>query len=232
MRLEHTAVAVIGLLFMVSGATAVVGGPEPGENEMAITSSPGSSASASKGVSPNGTEWSAETSMVNRSGNITEGRLDNISYSEEEYRVDFTGHIQAPTPCHVIEHDVQETGSGYILDVKTVHDELDDDSNETGRICAQQVTMIEYEGSFSTPDHFALEVRHNNETVQNLVHPGIDGGTPENPDLEQKGPLQRLVDWVSGLFSDPEVKTLDSEDVSTVKMEETSEGSYKIERSE
>ncbi|MFQ3275625.1 MAG: hypothetical protein ACI9SF_000779 [Candidatus Nanohaloarchaea archaeon] len=200
MRLKHTAVAVIGLLFMVSGATAVVGGPEPGENEMAITSNPGSSssASASKGVSPNGTEWSAETSMANRSGNITDGRLEDISYSDQEYRVEFTGYIQAPTPCHVINHEVYEDGSDYTLNVKTVHDELDEDSNESERVCAQQLTMIEYDGSFSSPEDFTLEVRHNNETVNTLEHPGLEQVDPvEEP---KTGFFQSLRNFFSGLF--------------------------------
>lgn len=196
MRLEHAAVTVIGLLFMVYGATAVVGGPEPGEDEMTIMGQgSGSSASASKGVSENGTQWTAEVSMVNRSGNVTENRLEGISYSGDEYKVEFTGHIQAPTPCHVIDHEIQEDGDDYILNVKTVNDELDNDSNESEGVCVQQVTMIEYDGSFSSPDRFTVEVRHNNETVNTLEHPGIDV-EPE----PKKGFMRSLKKFFSGLF--------------------------------
>jgi hypothetical protein len=153
MRLVHTAVIAIGLLFMVSGATAVVGGPEPSDGEMTIMGQGSSgSASASTSVNENGTEWRAETSMVNRSSNITEGRLEDIQYSQQDYSVDFTGHIQAPTPCHVIEHQVTESENGYVMDVKTRYDETDEESNETIQPCAQQLVMIEYDGSFSAPE--------------------------------------------------------------------------------
>ncbi|MFT4892873.1 MAG: hypothetical protein ACI8Z7_000661 [Candidatus Nanohaloarchaea archaeon] len=199
MRLVHTAVIAIGLLFMVSGATAVVGGPEPDDGEMAIMGQGTSaSASASTSVNENGTEWRAETSMVNRSSNITEGRLEGIQYSEEDYKVEFTGYIQAPTPCHVIEHSVEESGDSYTLNVETIHDETDEESNESIQPCAQVMTMIEYDGSFSAQEDFSLEVRHNNETVDTLEHPGLEQTEPvEEP---RTGFIQSLRNFFSGLF--------------------------------
>lgn len=173
----------------------MVGGPEPGEGEMAIMGhGSSSSASASTAVGENGTQWKAETSMVNRSGNITEGRLEDVSYSEDDYRVNFTGYIQAPTPCHVIDHDVEETEDGYILNVETVNDQTDEAGNST-RTCVQQLVMIEYDGSFSAKEDFSLEVRHNNETVETLQHPGIEKQKPG-----KKGFFRSLSRFFSSLF--------------------------------
>jgi len=198
MRLHHVSVLLLAALLMVSGATAIVGGPEPGEGEMAILSS-GSSASASTSIGENGTGWRSETSMVNRSSSITEPRLENVQFSEEDNTVAFNGHIVAPTPCHVIQHEVKETEDKYILNVRTVNDQLDSDSNESIQACAQVLTMIEYEGEFSNEDSFKLEVRHNNETIRTLNHPGI-GGEPAplpGPDTDLFSSLENLL---SGLF--------------------------------
>lgn len=199
MKLEHTAIVVIAVLFAVPGATAVVGGPEPGDGEMAITSHGSSSASASTSVGENGTEWKAETSMINRTGNITDQRLEDISYSGDEYKVEFVGHIEAPTPCHVINHEVDKLEDGYVLNVQTKHDQLDKDSNESGQMCAQQLTMIKYDGEFSAEEDFTVEVRHNNETVETLDHPGIDE-EPEPAPEPRTGFFGSLRSFFSGLF--------------------------------
>ncbi|PSH00261.1 MAG: hypothetical protein BRC28_00480 [Nanohaloarchaea archaeon SW_4_43_9] len=197
MKLHHLSVLLLAAFFMVSGATAVVGGPEPGEGEMAIMSS-GSSASASTTVGENGTEWRAETSMVNRTSSITKPRLENVQFSEENNTVTFTGHIVAPTPCHVIQHEVEESEDKYILNVKTVSD-LESNGNESIQACAQVLTMIEYEGEFSNKESFKLEVRHNNETIRTLSHPGIGGELTLLPgsDTELFDSLKKLF---SGLF--------------------------------
>jgi hypothetical protein len=219
MRLVHTAVIAIGLLFMVSGATAVVGGPEPSDGEMTIMGQGSSgSASASTSVNENGTEWRAETSMVNRSSNITEGRLEDIQYSQQDYSVDFTGHIQAPTPCHVIEHQVTESENGYVMDVKTRYDETDEESNETIQPCAQQLVMIEYDGSFSAPESFKLEVRHNNETVDTLYHPGIE----KKESTEARGPVDSVINWVKGLLGMKQTKVIQADEAQSTELDTSS----------
>lgn len=190
MRLGHVTVGLIGLLFMISGATAVVDGPEPDDGEMTIMDRGSSSATASSSVDSEGTDYRAETSMVNRSPNITDQRLENVSYSEDEYRVDFTGHIEASTPCHVIDHDVDETDEGFVLNVQTVKDDLDNQS----AACAQVMNMIEYEASFSNSEDFTVEVRHGNQTVQTLTHPGLDN------DQKKTGIIQSLRAFLSRFF--------------------------------
>ncbi|PSH01788.1 MAG: hypothetical protein BRC27_00905 [Nanohaloarchaea archaeon SW_10_44_10] len=197
MKLHYVSVLLLAAFFMVAGATAVVGGPETREGEMAIMSS-GSSASASTTVGENGTEWRAETSMVNRSSSITEPRLENVQFSEENNTVTFTGHIVAPTPCHVIQHEVEESEDKYILNVKTVND-LESNGNQSIQACAQVLTMIEYEGEFSNDEASTLEVQHKNETVRTLEHPGIDTEPVPKPETNT-GFFNSLRNFFSDLF--------------------------------
>lgn len=178
--------AAIALL--ISTSAAVIGGPEPGEGEMAITSS-GSSSSSSTAVGPNGTEWSSTVEMQGRNPNVTEGdRIGNISYSENE--TTFSGHIQAPTPCHVIDQQTEKLGDqSYRMNVHTMKD------NES-QICTQQVVMIEYEGSFEAEAPYSLEVQHNNQTVDTL-----ENTVEEEPAEKQNGGIfSSLFRWLGGLF--------------------------------
>lgn len=163
--MKKTILIAVFLLSIYSG-TAVVGGPEPEEGEMAITST-GSSASASTSVGPNGTEWEAQVSMLNSTQNISEDRLENIVYSKENHSVSFNGHITTPTPCHTIEHEVSETDEGYVMNVITEQQSQAAGKNETLN-CIQVMTMIEYEAEFSTGDDFKLDVRHDNQSVEVL----------------------------------------------------------------
>ena len=197
MKLHYVSVLLLAAFFMVAGATAVVGGPETREGEMAIMSS-GSSASASTTVRGNGTGWRAETSMVNRSSSITEPRLENVQFSEKDNSVAFNGHIVAPTPCHVIQHEVEESEDKYILNVKTVND-LESNGNQSIQACAQVLTMIEYEAEFSNEDSFKLEVRHNNETIRTLSHSGTgpESALLPGPDTDLFSSLNKIF---SGLF--------------------------------
>ncbi|MFB6208960.1 MAG: hypothetical protein ABEJ56_02360 [Candidatus Nanohaloarchaea archaeon] len=176
----------IALAFMVTSVSAVVGGPEPEDGEMAITGS-GSSASATTAVGPNGTEWKSSVKMRGRSPRTVNETLENVSFRNDSHEVEFSGNIEAPTPCHVIESEVNETGEGYVLNIKTVNEA--DLGN--GSACIQQIGMINYDASFSTGEDFSLEVRHNNETVRELEHPGM-----ENRD-KGKGIMERLKSLIS-----------------------------------
>lgn len=175
------AVFIVSILFLVGSAVAVVGQEDPEEGEMTITSAQ-SSASGSNSVTENGTEWSAEVSMKGESTENLGDAVLNPTYSEDEFkRVEFEGRIVAQTPCHVIEHKVQESGeNSYILDIQTA------DRNE-GEMCAQVVTGISYDASFETRDIFELEVRHNGETVETLEYP-------------ERSFYRRFVSWLRGLF--------------------------------
>lgn len=183
MKTEHLLIGLVTFAFLVPSATAVVGGPEADDGEMVIMGD--SSSSASQATGPNGTEWRAEVSMVNRTQTVEDERLENVRYGEENYTVEFDGFITAPTPCHTVGHDVSESNDGYVLDITTERD------NETGA-CTQVMTTIEYDGSFSTDEDFTLEVRHGNQTVDTLEHPGME--------KERKGLFSGFMNWLSGLF--------------------------------
>lgn len=176
----------VAMALLISTAAAVVGGPEPDEGEMAITSS-GSSASATSAVGPNGTKWSSSVKMAGRNPNITTGdRVEEISYSDNQ--TTFSGKIQAPTPCHVIDQETEELGEqSYRMNVQTVK------QNES-QVCAQQVVMIEYDGSFEAEAPYSLEIQHNNETVDNLENT-VDG--VEEP---SQGIFEKFFQWLGNLF--------------------------------
>lgn len=188
MKAEHILIGLVTFAFLIPSSAAVVGGPEADDGEMTITS--GSSSSASKAVGPNGTEWTTEVSMVNRTSNITQDRLENIEYGAENYTVDFTGYITAPTPCHVIDHEMEETEGGYVMNINT-------ERSSDSQACIEVLTMIKYDADFSTDEQFTLKVRHDNETVRTLEHPGMDSTEPEK---KRKGFFSGIMSWLSGLF--------------------------------
>lgn len=162
--MKKIAIALITALLLTSTVSAVVG-HNGTENGLSITS--GSSASASAGTSPNGTVYKASVSMEDRKQNNTAGRIQDITHGESN--VTFKGTIEAGTPCHVINHEVEEKNDSYTLNVKTVKEELDS-PNQSGQLCAQVVTGIEYSGEFQADPGFNLEVQHNGETVEKIKH--------------------------------------------------------------
>lgn len=181
-------VLAASILLVIGSAAAVVGQEEPDDGEMAITS--GQSASASSSVTQNGTEWRAEVSMTGNSTEDIEDAVLNPEYSENEFKiVNFEGRITAPTPCHVLEHEVNKTSeNSYILNVQTV--------DTSDGVCAQVVTGINYNASFETQDTFDLEVQHDGETVDTLEYPEED----TSEDGESDGIFQGFVTWLRGLF--------------------------------
>jgi len=185
-------ILLTAVLLFISTATAVVGGPEPDEGEMAIMSGGSSSASGSVAAGPNGTEWRATVEMAGRNPNSSAGdNVGNISYAGNQ--TTFTGQIQAPTPCHVLEQEVEKLdGQNYRINIQTVKDDLD---NETG-VCAQQVVMINYDGSFETGAPYKLEVQHNNQTVETLQNGEINEETKK----QNNGALSSFFNWLANLF--------------------------------
>lgn len=179
-------ILLVAMALLISTATAVVGGPEPDQGEMAIMSS-GSSASATSAVGPNGTEWSSSVKMAGRDSNITQGdRVETFAYSDNE--TSFTGYIQAPTPCHVIDQETEDLGDqNYKMNVQIVK------QNES-QVCTQQVVMIKYDGSFEAEAPYSLEIQHNNETVENLEN------TVDDANESKIGIFEKFFQWLGHLF--------------------------------
>jgi len=177
---------------LIFSASAVVGGPKPDEGELAITSS-GSTASGTTAVGPNSTSYSSTIEMAGRNPNISiEEEIENITYSEN--KVSFSSRIQAPTPCHVLEHKIEKVEEdSYRINVQTVKDQLDNQS-----VCAEQTLMIKYEGSFEAETPYTLEIRHNNQTVDTIEASDIAGPNPK--DTREKTLVSRVMDWIGNLF--------------------------------
>jgi len=153
--MKRTALLAATLFILISPALGVVGHNGTG-GDMSITS--GSSASATTSVGPNGTAYTAKVEMAGRSQNSTEDMITEESISSSN--IHFNGTIRANTPCHVIDNEVKETEDGYVLNIKTVKDGLD---NST---CVQVISGINYNAEFEAESGFNLEVQHNGETVK------------------------------------------------------------------
>jgi predicted small secreted protein len=183
--------ALTAALLLAASSTAAVVGHNGSGGDVSITGS--SSASSSTAVGPNGTEWTATVSMEDRQAVENQnGNIANVSYSGDDStgKASFTGEIVAGTPCHVINHEVKEEGDTYILNIKTVKDELDSD-----RMCAQVLTGISYDASFEADKPYTVEVQHNGETVGSLEQPKAEEKSPD-----KKGALRKLLNWLSSLF--------------------------------
>lgn len=181
-------ILLTALVLLISATTAVVGGPDPGEGEMAIMSS-GSSASATSAVGPNGTKWSSSIKMEGRNPNITGGdRVENVSRSENE--TTFSGYIQAPTPCHTIDQETEKVGDqSYRMNIQTVQE-------NQSQVCAQQVVMIKYEGSFEAETPYNLEIRHKNQTIDTLENTI----TVVGEEKDQGSVFDAFFKWLGSLF--------------------------------
>ena len=184
-------ISLLALVLLVSTATAVVGAPEPDEDEMAITST-GSSASSSTSVGPNGTEWTSSVEMRGRNPNVTDGdTVQNISNSSN--KTTFSGSIQAPTPCHVIDQETEEIGDQtYRLVIETE----DQNAENQSQVCTEQVVMIEYDAEFEARSPYSLEVKHNNETIETISN-SVGEKTVEEPD---RNLFNGLFQWLGNLF--------------------------------
>ena len=95
----------------------------------------------------------------------------------------FEGIIEAETPCHEAKPTIEEVDGTYVLDIETVQEQED-------RVCPMQIVMIEYEATFQPEnEEYELEVRHNNELVDEITYP--EQGTSN---------LEYVMNWFSNLF--------------------------------
>ncbi|MFB6190406.1 MAG: hypothetical protein ABEJ91_02430 [Candidatus Nanohaloarchaea archaeon] len=182
--------AVSAVLLLFASSTAAVVGHNNSGGDVSITGSSGASGSTAAG--PNGTEWTAKVSMVKRTQYINgTGRLGDVNRSgQESIRTSWTGWISAPTPCHVIDHEVKEKNGKYVINIKTVRDELDRD-----RACAQVISGIMYSASFEAGKPYTLEIRHDGETMDT-----INQEEQEPVHRDESGFISKLLNWLSRLF--------------------------------
>jgi hypothetical protein len=175
--------ALVLMAFSVSG---VVGNNASGD--VSITRSSGS-ASASQSVGPNGTEWKmnfseSSTVMMNQTTGINR-------YSYGENSVSLSGVVQTPQPCYTLNAEIEE-GDNYVLNVASERIETDEPT-----ACADVISYRAYNASFQDDEPFQLEVFHDGERVQTLVHPDYE---PEKPSTNESGFMNGFIRWFTGLF--------------------------------
>lgn len=152
--MKKIALTLITLMLTVS-ATAVVGGPEPGENQMAITSADSPS-------------YSSDFNVIN----VTQSNETGVTnHTWTDNTVNFQGVYAAPTPCHELGYEVEKNGNTFNFDVTSTQAE-----NTT---CAQVVTFKEYEASFTADQAYKLNVTHDGEQEDVFEHPKL-GKETEN----------------------------------------------------
>ena len=157
---------MVSLGLVIGSGTAVVGGPEPGDGEVAITGTGGSS-SATTSVNENGTQYHVEFSNVNSScmsGNMsTSFEFGDFQETERGLSVDFSGTVSTANPCTTIETNVSKKSEGvYSMEL------LEKSGNGT---CIECVGANEIEGSFATEGEYRLEVTNDGEELASTETP-------------------------------------------------------------
>lgn len=192
-------IIALTLIAFATSTTALVGNNASGDGPRIMAAAEdNNSISGPAAVKLDGTMWSAEVAMINRSANYTDNQVRDGSFSTANNTsiVEFGGLVQAGTPCHMIDSEVSESGNNsYRMDMRTVRNETD---NQT--MCIQQAVMINYTASFKAEEPFQLEVRHNNQTIRNLTHPEFENGTAPPEEPERRGLFEGFFDWMSNLF--------------------------------
>lgn len=184
------AVFSVAVLLFVGLGTAVVGGPNASDGEMAITS--GGSAEATTGVGPDGKIYRTSIETTESScltGNQSTGiRFGEFSESGNFTRIEFSGTVQTPNPCHEVTLDVSEESSNvYRVDIKEVS------RNGT---CVTCLGGISFEGYFEAKDDYRLEVFHEGD---NLFNKSTEGFSTEEP--ENTGFWRTMMQFLNSLFN-------------------------------
>lgn len=146
--MKKIALTLITLMLTVSAA-AVVGGPESGDDKMAITGAD----------SPT---YSSNFTVVN----VTQSNETGVTnHTWTDNTVDFQGVYKAPTPCHELSHEIEKNGNTFNFDITSTRPE-----NAT---CAEVITYKEYEASFTEDQAYSLNVTHDGEEVDVFDHPKL-----------------------------------------------------------
>lgn len=185
--MKKKALLSVTFILIAGASTAVVGGPNASEGELAITST-GSSASATTAVGPNGTEYETEFSVVNKSASANQTGVINSSFDGNQ--VNFTGVVKTPTPCYTVTHSVDRTSEGqYSFTVETEED------NGT---CTQVIAYHKYEASFTAEEPYQLTVNHGNSSVETLTHE--DYAKVVDDEVDNSGPIASFFNFLSNLL--------------------------------
>lgn len=98
-------------------------------------------------------------------------------YNEDEGTHIVAGEIDLPTPCHLLEHEVEMTGEG---DTQEAIIHFESRVEDTDEVCAQVITPQRFKVTFEAPEDVEISATHNGEdTTLNLVP------VPEGENLEE-----------------------------------------------
>ena len=187
----------LALISLIGLGTAVVGGPNASDNEVAITS--GSSASASTSVGPNGTEYSTSIENLNNScvtGDQSIG-LDFVGFQGDGNMTElsFEGTLETSNPCTELALEAEEVSeNSYRVEVV---------EKSTGRgPCVQCVGGAEVTGTFSAPGEYKVEFMKGNESLGVRETSGYEESQKgeETGGEKRRSGLHGLINWFSSLF--------------------------------
>ena len=181
--MKKTALTLITLSLIVSGS-AVVGGPNP-DDGMGITSSDGSS-SASKGVGPNGTQYTSVFNVLNVT-QTNETGITDFSWNGDTFS--FEGVYQTPTPCYQVGHQVEGSDADYRVEISA-------DRTENGT-CTQVVTQHIYSANFTSDEPFRLNVTYDGESVESFEHPDYE----EQKQEQSSGLFSSIISVIVAIFN-------------------------------
>lgn len=181
--MKRTVLLVASLFVLISPSLGVVG-ENTSDSQPGITSL-GSSSGATTAVGPNGTKYTAKVSMEGRTQNKTNDTIRSETISSS--KVNFNGTIQASTPCHAIEHDVNEAEQTYTINIKTIED------SSNNQLCTQVITGINYNAEFEAETGFTLEVMHNGEKIETLQ---TVSDKQNKTQKQQKSIIQKLLNFL------------------------------------
>jgi len=165
---------------------AVVGHNNTKDNGQMEITTKGSTAGSTTAVGPNGTQYSAKVSIEGRNRSSTEDQIRSETISSS--KVEFAGTIQAGTPCHTVDHEVNETDEGYTINMQTVKEAKE------GQLCTQVVTGINYNAEFEAETGNTLEVQQNGETVETFQTVSDKGD--KNKDKGKKSMVQQILNFL------------------------------------
>lgn len=189
------------LLVFTGMSFGVVGGPNASEGEMTITS--GSSSSASAAVGPKGTQW--RSSLENRNNSCISGnQSQNIDFQGFQADGNFTtlnfnGLVQTANPCVELElNSSKESENFYRVEIV---------ERSGDGVCVECVGVARFEGSFSAPGDYRVEVVNNGEVLDSIETPGFEAEniSEENEESEPEGKsvwegFSSIFNWFGSLF--------------------------------
>lgn len=161
----------------------------------------GSTATATTGIGPNGTEYRVTLTTTSKScskGNATDSVTQQDWLTKESYppqhEFKFNGTMITANPCVTLDHEITKENGIYTLNILTVPGD---------GACVQCVGMVKYNATVEvTAEYFQMEVQHNGENVGSFAPPqdANTGGFNPNKPEPRTGFLSGIMSWFRSFF--------------------------------